>query len=134
MIKNIVLDAINLLQSSNKFRYVAKDWGQLDMDKPPVIFPCALINLSGFEDLDETKLTNKRSYTIYVRFADTFAPLSGTSPNIDRSLDYMDRMDDIIDAMQAEDYKFIRAFDNPERENVTDYILIFKKAVRIPLQ
>lgn len=133
MIKQIVLDAINLLHSSNKFRYVGKDWGQLDMDKPPVSFPCVLINLPGFEDAEETKGANKRSYTISVEYADIQQTVSSQYDNIGKSLDYMDRMDEIIAIMDKGDYKFVRAYDNPERDNITDYIMVFKKVVRTPL-
>lgn len=134
MIKQIVLDAINLLHASNKFRYVGKDWGQLDMERPAIAFPCVLVNLPGFEDSEETKGGNKRSYTISVEFADIVQTVSSQSDHIGKSLDYMDRMDEIITIMAAGDYKFIRAYNNTEQENITNYILVFRKTVRIPLQ
>lgn len=133
MTKNIVLDAIKALHQSNKFRYVGKDWGQLDMTNPAVAYPCALVDLPGFEDTAETKSTNKIAYTISVRFADMIPTISSQSPDMSASLNYMDRMDDIIELLKQYQYQFVRAYDNPERENVTDYILVFRKTVRTAL-
>lgn len=133
MTKNIVLDAIKALHESNQFRYVGKDWGQLDMTNPAVAYPCVLVDIPGFENNEETKGAYKRSYTISVRFADFIPTISSNSPDIAASLNYMDRMDNIIELLKQYQYQFIRAYDNPERENVTDYILVFRKTVRTAL-
>lgn len=58
-------------------RYVDEDWGQLEYEQPPVQFPCALIDIDGFDYSQAGSLEQLGQGAVYVRIADL--RLSNTS-------------------------------------------------------
>lgn len=73
-------------------RYVAEDWGQLDYytDRPPVQFPCVLIDIEEAEYTDLTRRVQRVEAILNVRVADV-APSnrSVAAPNSDQQFDLL---------------------------------------------
>ena len=71
-----------LMEKVPAIRYVDEDWGQLEYDQPPVQFPCALIDVDGFDFRQLGVLEQKGEGAIYVRIADMrLSNTSGQAPD-----------------------------------------------------
>lgn len=47
--KQVFIDIEQRLEQIPSLRYISEDWGQLNFEKPPVKYPCALIDLGEAE-------------------------------------------------------------------------------------
>ncbi|MGL4994464.1 MAG: hypothetical protein ACRC6R_10180 [Bacteroidales bacterium] len=133
MIKEILLNAIKLLNDSNEFKYVAKDWGQLEMSNAPIQYPCALADLTQIECTTDTKSSEKMSFTLTLKLADHSSAISTMRGDISTSLDYLDTIERVICLLRDNGYQFVRAYNNPEIGNIASHTIIFRKGVRIQL-
>ena len=69
--KDILIDIQNRLKSEiSALKYIDEDWGQLSMVNPPVKFPCALIDISGFQFTQDGNKQQEGLGSIYVTVAD----------------------------------------------------------------
>lgn len=68
--KTVLLDIQNRLSHTEIFRYVGEDWGQLNLEQPPVNFPCALIDLENIQYSSAGKGVQQAEAVINISIAD----------------------------------------------------------------
>lgn len=44
--KTVIQEIQKRLSGCEKLRYIAENWGQLELDNPPLLFPCVLVDIS----------------------------------------------------------------------------------------
>lgn len=71
MIKDILKNTQNMLTPIKLLRYVDEDWGQLNMEMPPVQYPCALIGVGDITFTQVGDFAQKGVGTIIITVADT---------------------------------------------------------------
>ncbi len=84
MIHQILTDIQEKLKEVPGLRYIADDWSQLEYEQPPVQFPCALVDVDGFDYSQTGRLHQLGTGAVYVRVADL--QLTNTSANAPASL------------------------------------------------
>lgn len=52
--KQLLLDVKNRLATSTVLKYIDTDWGQMDLQSPPVMYPCVLVDIVQGQFDDET--------------------------------------------------------------------------------
>lgn len=104
MIKDALIAVQNALVSLPGIKYVAEDWGQLDFydKRPPVQFPCALLDAEGADYVDRSCRSQQAEATINVRLAD-FHPVntSAMAPDAERPFEIFDLLTAIHKALQG---------------------------------
>lgn len=80
MLQNIIQHIQERLQTIPGIRYIDEDWGQLSYDIPPVQFPCALIDVDGFQYSQMGALYQQGEGTVSVTISDM--KLEKTSANV----------------------------------------------------
>lgn len=82
IIRQILIDIQNRLQAEvPALRYIDEDWGQLEYPQPPVQWPCALIDIDGFNYQQLGELEQRGEGNIYIRIADLrLSNTSGQAP------------------------------------------------------
>jgi len=70
MIKQVLQAVQDELAKIESLRHVGEDWGQLHYDVPSVRFPCALIDVDGFNFEDVATFAQKARGEIYITVAD----------------------------------------------------------------
>ncbi len=105
MIKDVLTAAQKTLLNIPGLKYVAEDWGQLDYytNRPPVEFPCALIDVQGADYADLSRQYQQADATFTIRIAD-YRPVnvSALSQESDEESFYIfDLLAEIYKALQG---------------------------------
>lgn len=104
--KHIIQDMINRLSAEvTDLKYVGQDWGQLSFynERPPVKFPCALIDFDGGSFSNEGRNVQEGILQFTVTLADWSQRVSRPAPNDmqNRELAIYDLMEDVYKALQG---------------------------------
>ena len=71
MIKDVLIAVKTALQGVSELRYAGEDWGQIDyFRKPPVKFPCALIDVEEVDYSDDAPRYQQGDGLLTIRVAD----------------------------------------------------------------
>lgn len=105
MIKDVLTAVQKSLLNIPGLKYVAEDWGQLDYytNRPPVEFPCALIDIQGADYADLSRQHQQADATFTIRIAD-YRPVnvSALSQESDEESFYIfDLLAEIYKALQG---------------------------------
>ena len=95
MIKQVLQAVQDELSKIKSLRHIGEDWGQLYFDNPGVQFPCALIDVDGFNFEDVSTFAQRARGEIYITIADQrLNNISANAPNSmqDRAFEFIDML------------------------------------------
>lgn len=104
MIKDPLIEVQQKLVALEFLSYVGEDWGQLDYykDRPPVTFPCALIDTGGAKYSNRSRGSQDGEGVLLIRYADFQATrVSATAPDNTRGFEIIDNLSEIHKAVQG---------------------------------
>lgn len=103
MIKNVLLAVQERLATIPELKYISEDWGQLDYyDKPPTLWPCALIDCDTISYTDHSQGRQSAVATFNVRVADLrLFDTSMKSPRSAQAYDMFELIQRIYVALQG---------------------------------
>ncbi len=106
--EEIYLLFLELLKAVPELRWIDMDQGQLEQDRPPVAYPCALINID-YDDVDD-KGANIQfcNTTVTIRVAFNYTgSVSAKTPDLllERSLEYCRTINKVYKAIQGKTFK-----------------------------
>lgn len=97
-------ERLDELKAAGLLKYVGEDWGQLDLydTRPPVEFPCVLIDAAVVDYSDRGQRTQEGLGTLSVRYAE-YDPvrISSGAPDNTRGFRCFDAMQQIYKALQG---------------------------------
>jgi hypothetical protein len=135
MIHQILTDIQNKLKEVKNLRYIGEDWGQLEVDTPPVSYPCALVDVDGFNYSQTGNLEQLGDGTVYVRVADQrMVNISANAPEYlhQASIDFFEILDEIrkkLHGFSGENYSALirTSFKRVRRADAgREYLFTFK--------
>lgn len=103
--KELAKHVLSLLDAEvPQLKFIAEDIGQLEAEKPPVIFPCALFTVNFDRTVNLTPRRQRFEATVVVRVAFDFQNAVHNlqrSANLDRSLSWHDTVASVVRALQS---------------------------------
>jgi len=135
MIHQILTDIQDQLKAVKGLRYISEDWGQLELDNPPILFPCALVDVDGFNYSQTGNLEQIGEGYIHIRVAEQLlVKVSSTAPEklTEASIEFFKIMDAVRNKLHGYSggrySKLIRTSFKRVRQNdsIREYIFTFK--------
>lgn len=85
------------LSNEPKLRYIAENWGQLELENPPLLFPCALIDLTEVNYSSNLGNSQQAQTTLVINIANKAQNVSqNASPDAkNASYEYYDILEGI---------------------------------------
>lgn len=138
--KEIIKTVIEKLQEIPDLRYIAEDWGQLDFDDRTVKFPCALVDINGFEFKQMGRQAQSAEGDIYIRIADDAANISSKAPDKmqERAGNYYDLLEKVHNAIHGltDNQTFQKLMQTSIKRirrdtGIREYILVFNTSYMV---
>lgn len=99
--KQIFLTIQNKLSEITSLRYIDKDWGQLQYEQPPVQWPCALIDVTNVDYVQQGRGAQLGNALICVTVGNINpVPSSAAAPNRANSYATIELLDEIHQKLQ----------------------------------
>lgn len=99
--KQIFLTIQNQLAGIANLKYIDKDWGQLQYEQPPVKWPCALIDVTNVDYVQQGRGAQLGNALICITVGNINpVPSSASAPNRANSYATIDLLDEIHQKLQ----------------------------------
>jgi len=102
--KTIFKDISNRLDLVASLRWVDKDKGQMNFERPPILFPAALITLGVAQAQNLNRTLQAGQLQVRIRLCFNYGGnTSSITPQADRdqSLEYYDVLDEVVSQLQG---------------------------------
>jgi hypothetical protein len=131
--KTVYKSLLARLKTIQELKYIDLDKGQFEIDRPPVLFPAALISIQIAKTEEINKKLQSCQLLITIRLGwDFWSDTSSLTPEItlDKSLEYFDLIEKVFDTLQG--WQDGQKFNPLSRLATRDERSSFAKVTAIP--
>lgn len=91
------------LSETTKSRYIAENWGQLELETPPLLFPCTLIDFNEVSYSNNLGKTQQAQATVIIHIANIAQNVSLNSPKNtrDSAYEFYDLLESVSSALHG---------------------------------